>query len=231
VSRSGGPRDAGFRQFFIGASRCDQSALVDCDRNPTRGAAMSRFMLALVAAATAAVAAIAVVALPAIGDDNTSHPDIDAFVACLRAHGLPGAPSDPVTLKPWLASKDAGDPLTVKRAMKACDNTLPSKPAVSAPGPDIDTVIACVRRQGIDAPTAPMEFKQWLGRQQSADSSPVRAALQACKLALDPGPKPGAGKCVAPADKPPADDPPADKPPADGPETPAQPTDEPQAAT
>jgi hypothetical protein len=177
---------------------------------------MSRFMLALVAAATAAVAAIAVVALPAIGDDNNSQPDIDALVACLRSHGLPGAPSDPATLKPWLASKEAGDPLTVKRAMLACDDTHPSKPAVSAPGPDIDAVIACVRRQGIDAPTSPMEFKRWLGRQQSADSSPVRAALQACKIALDPGPKPGAEKCVAPADKPPADEPPTEsKPPAD----------------
>jgi hypothetical protein len=214
VSRSGGPRDACFRHFFIGASRRDQRALVDCDRNPTRGAAMSRFMLALVAAATAAVAAIAVVALPAIGDDNNSNSDFDAFATCLRAHGLPGAPNDPAALKPWLAGQESDNPLAVKRAMLACDNTLPSKPAVRERAPDANAVIACVRSHGIDAPTDPMAFKQWLGRQESADSSPVRAALQACNVALDPGPKPGAEKCVAPADKPPADNPPADKPPA-----------------
>lgn len=193
---------------------------------------MSRFTMALVAAATTAVAAIAVVALPAVGDDNNSNSDVDAFATCLRAHGLPGAPNDPTALKPWLAGQESDNPLAVKRAMLACDDTLPSKPAVRKPAPDANAVIACVRSHGIDAPTDPMAFKQWLGRQESADSSPVRAALQACNLALDPGPKPGAEKCVAPADKPPADNPPTEsKPPADKPETPAQPTDEPQAAT
>jgi hypothetical protein len=171
---------------------------------------MSRFMLALVAAATAAVAAVAVIALPAIGDDSS--PDVDAFATCLRAHGLPGAPSDPTALKPWIAGRQADNPLAVKRAMVACDHTLPDKPDVSERGPDANTVIACVRRHGIDAPTDPLAFKQWLGRQLSTDSSSVRDALDACKLSLDPGTKPGAPKCVAPDEKPPADKPQGDKP-------------------
>jgi hypothetical protein len=181
---------------------------------------MSRFILALVAAAVAAVTAVAVVALPAIGDDGngSTDPDVTAFAACLRAHGLPGAPNDPTTLKPWIAGQQADNPLAVKRAMLACDQH-PSKPAADKPGPDAgagpdaDAVIACVRRHGIDAPTDPVAFKQWLAGQMSNASSSLRAALEDCKILPPDGAKQGgATKCVAPADKPPADKPPADKP-------------------
>jgi hypothetical protein len=173
-------------------------------------------MLALIAAAVAAVAAIAVVALPAIGDNangnGNTDPDVTAFAACLRAHGLSGAPSDPTTLKPWIAAQQADNPQAVKRAMLACDHTLPDK-VVEQRGPDANVVIACVRRHGIDAPTDPVAFKQWLARQMSTDSSSLRAALEDCKILPEGGAKQGgATKCAAPADKPPADKPPADKP-------------------
>jgi hypothetical protein len=183
-------------------------------------------MLALVAAALAAVTAVAIVALPAIGDDGngkgSTDPDVTAFAACLRAHGLPGAPNDPTTLKPWIAGQQADNPLAVKRAMLACDQH-PDKPGDDKPGPgaggagpDADAVIACVRRHGIDAPTDPVAFKQWLGRQMSTDSSSLRAALKDCKiLPPDGGAKQGgAMACPAPAEKPPADKPQEDTPPA-----------------
>jgi hypothetical protein len=181
----------GFPQIFIAASRRDQRTLVDCERSSTRGAAMSRFTMALAAAATAAVAAIAVVALPAVGDDSGSD-DVSDFAACLRAHGLDGAPSDPMALKPWLARREASDPAAVKAAINACDDELPRKPAVTAPGPEIKDMIACVRRHGLDAPTDPDAFKRWVAAQ--GDSNALERALVACKMALDPGPKPGAGK-------------------------------------
>lgn len=182
---------------------------------------MSRFMLTVVAAAVAAVAAVAVVALPAIGDNGngngTPDPDVTALAACLRAHGLPGAPSDPTTLKPWIAAKQADNPLAVKRAMVACDHSQPDrradKPGAQGPGPDADAVIACVRRHGIDAPTDPMAFKEWLAGQMANASSSLRAALQDCKiLPPDAGAKQGGAACAAPTDKPPADKQPADKP-------------------
>jgi hypothetical protein len=215
VSRSRRTAWRGFRQFFIAASRRDQRALVDCERSSTRGAAMSRFTMALVAAATAAVAAIAVVALPAVGDDSGGASDVDQFAACLRAHGLAGAPSDPMALKPWILRKQASDPAAVKAAFDACKAQISDKPAVTAPGPDVKDMIDCVRKHGFaDAPTDPIEFKQWVGRQDAANPDHLDAALRDCKLALDPGPKPGAGKppadCGAPApDKPAA---PAEKP-------------------
>ncbi len=165
---------------------------------------MSRFTMALVAAATAAIAAIAVVALPAIGDDSGGG-SVSAFAACLRSHGLEGAPSDPMALKPWLARKEATDPDAVGAALTACKGSLPDKPAVTKRGPGIEEMIACVRKHGLDAPTDPAAFKQWVADQESADPTRLHAALDDCKLAA--GPKPGAGKPPADCGAPPADKP------------------------
>jgi hypothetical protein len=176
---------------------------------------MSRFTMALIAAATAAVAAIAVVALPAVGDDSGGGNGADQFPACLRTHGLAGAPSDPMALKPWILRKQASDPAAVKAALDACNAQISDKPAVKEPGPEFGAMIDCVRKHGFaDAPSDPLAFKQWIGRQEAANHDQLNAALKDCKLAMDPGPKPGAGKppadCGAPApDKPAA---PAEKP-------------------
>jgi hypothetical protein len=169
---------------------------------------MSRFTLTLIAAATAAVAAIAVVALPAIGDSGktgTDHsPDVGDFAACLATHGLPGAPTTAPELKQWLAGKETQDPRAVQAAIDACKPYLPED---SAPGPDPAAIIACVRSHGIDAPTAPADFKRWLGEQQPGRSKAVDDALVACKIAQAPhdnADNPGKPDCGAPTDKPPA---------------------------
>jgi hypothetical protein len=160
----------------------------------------------LAAAAAAALAAGAVVALPAIGDSGTTRadqgPDVSALAACLAKHGLPGAPTTGAELKPWLRGQD---PRVVQAATEACASSAPDE---SAPGPDAATVIACLRSHGIDAPTAPADFKRWLGAQQQAGGSKkIDEALGACMLALAPqGKADDAGKpdCGAPTDKPPA---------------------------
>ena len=152
---------------------------------------MSRFALALIAAATAAVAAIAVVALPAIGDSGTKDPgndDVSAFAECLSAHGLPGAPTTAGELKPWLGRKEAADPRAAHAAMDACKRSVPDS---SAPGPGVDDIISCVRGHGVDAPTAPDEFKRWVGEQERAGNDAVDKALVACKMQLAPQVKPG----------------------------------------
>jgi hypothetical protein len=181
---------------------------------------MSRFTLALIAAATAAIAAIAVVALPAIGDSGGKQPpvktdDTSAFAACLAQHGLPGAPTTGENLKPWIARKEAVDPQATHAALDACKRSVPDG---SAPGPSIEDIVKCVQNHGVDAPTAPEDFKRWVGEQEQAGNDAVERALVACKMALaPPGVKPGdKGKpsdCgdTAPA-KPPADA----KPPTDG---------------
>jgi hypothetical protein len=160
----------------------------------------------LAAAAAAALAAAAVVALPAIGDSGTSStdqgPDVSGLAACLAKHGLPGAPTTAAELKPWLAGQD---PRVVGPAIEACKSSVPRD---SASGPDPATIIACVRSHGIDAPTAPADFKRWLGEQQQAGRSKgLDDALIACKIALAPQDKadnPGKPDRSAPNDKRPA---------------------------
>lgn len=176
---------------------------------------MSRFTLALIAADTAAIAAIAVVALPAIADSGgkprpTKTDDVSAFAACPSVHGLPGAPTTGENLKPWIARNEAADPQATHAALDACKRAVAG---ASAPGPGIGDIIKCVRDHGVDAPTAPDEFKRWVGEQEQAGNDAVDKALVACKMALaPPGVKPGGapgkpGDCggdVAPA-KPPTD--------------------------
>lgn len=183
---------------------------------------MSRLTMTLLAAAAAAVVATAVVALPAIGDSGTNGAqptDQSALAACLAAHGLAGAPTTGPELKPWLADKQRADPDRVKAATDACVH------GGSAPGPDIQHMISCVRSHGIDAPTAPEDFKRWMGeRQQAGVSKALDDALIACKSALAPAAKlggPGKPDRGAPAEKTGA---PAG-PPADKPKQPASPSD------
>jgi hypothetical protein len=185
---------------------------------------MSRFKTIVIAAAAATIAAITVVALPAIGDTGTKgtekpNPDVSALAACLATHGLTGAPTTGRELKPWLASKERADPRGVKAAMAACDRSVPD---LGAPGPDVQAMITCVRSHGIDAPTAPDDFKRWVGehQQRAGVSNALSDALIACKMALAPdakAPVPGKPDCGAPAEK--------TGPPADKPKQPAAPSD------
>jgi hypothetical protein len=180
--------------------------------------------MTLIAAAAAAVAAIAVVALPAIGDSGANgggDDGVQAYAACLAAHGLPGAPTDGADLKPWLVRHDAD---TVGAATAACEDVAPG--GAGAPRPDVAQMIACVRSHGVDAPTSPADFKRWVAERQS--SKAVQDALIACKMAAAPdakaGPLPGKG-----AGAPGCDTPPAEKPHAAKPDTPAQRPDASQA--
>jgi hypothetical protein len=173
---------------------------------------MSRFTMALAAASASAVAAIAVVALPAVGADSKTPrqqaqaPDVSAFAACLRSHGLADAPTDPEKLKPWLGAKEASDPDAVKAAAAACDDKLPAGRHEVANGPDIKDLVNCVRSHGLDAPTAPDAFKRWVAGKEASDPGAVDDVMRACKMALAPRPSDGPGKpgaCrndVAPAD-------------------------------
>lgn len=158
---------------------------------------MNRFTMTLLAAAAAAVVATAVVVLPAIGDSGTKgtgkDPDVSDLSACLARHGLPGAPTTGLELKQWLAGKQNQDPRAVQAALDACQ---PSGHAASPSGPEAARMSACLRSHGLDAPTAPADFKRWVGEQQQADrSKALDDALGACKMALAPQGKAGdAGK-------------------------------------
>ena len=186
--------------------------------------------MAVAASAASAVAAIAVVALPAVGagpkpSRQQAQPaaDFTTFVTCLRSHGLADAPADPAQLKPWLATRETSDPDAVKGAMAACDDKLPDgrhgahEKRVVVRGPDVEELIACVRKHGLDAPTAPDAFKRWLAAKDASDPGALAGVMGACKMALAPGPPKGAGKpgtCDSGA-QPPADEGAKPEPPAD----------------
>jgi len=159
---------------------------------------MSKFTKTLIAAAAAAGAAFAVVALPAIGDAGSSgttrdNSDVSTLAACLAAHGLAGAPTAGPELKAWLGGKARANPDRVGPAMDACQSSVPQS---GAPGPEAQAMISCVRSHGIAAPTAPGDFKRWIGEQQQAGASKaLQDALIACKAALAPATKaPAAAK-------------------------------------
>jgi cytochrome c553 len=185
---------------------------------------MSRFTTTLITAVAAAIAAVAVVALPAIGGAGTkgtekNNPDVSALAACLATHGLKGAPTTGRELKAWLASKEAADPRGVKTAIAACKGSVPDSGAPA--GPDAQALITCLRSHGVDAPTAPDEFKPWLAEQQrGGGSKALDDALTACNMPLTPdakAPAPSKPDCGAPAGK--------TGPPVEKPKQPASPSD------
>jgi len=151
---------------------------------------MSRLTITLTAAAASALVAAATVALPALGDDDPGGPA--ALAACLRSHGLDGAPSAPEDLKPWIARREAQDPQAVKAAMNACQAFQTPRERELA-GPDVQKLVACLRADGLDAPSDPLALKRWLGEKQADDA--VDRAVVKCKMQLDPGPAAKPGVC------------------------------------
>jgi hypothetical protein len=136
----------------------------------------------LASATAAALAALAVtVAVPAIGDEGPS--DVDDLAACLREHGLEGAP-DGAGLKRWLGERlERGD----REALRAVDECAPIR-IEGPPPPELRELRTCLVEHGaqIDG-TDPAAVKRWIG--EHADDPAARDALKACHVA-------------APADKP-----------------------------
>jgi hypothetical protein len=182
---------------------------------------MSRFTMTLTAAAVSALVAGATVALPALGDDPGKSGDdgVAALAACLRSHGLEGAPSTPDELKPWIAQRQAQDPQAVKAAMNACQEYQtggPDKPRFAEKrelsASDVAKLVACMRDNGLDAPSDPVALKRWLAQEEQSHPDAVARVMPKCKMQLDPGAatkpaKPGvcgddAAKPAEPATKP-----------------------------
>jgi hypothetical protein len=165
---------------------------------------MNRFTMTLTAAAASALVAGAVVALPAIGDDSGKSSDagVAALAACLRSHGLDGAPDAPLALKPWIAQRHEQDPVAVDKAMNACQQFQtggPDKPKFEEKRqltePDVQKLVACMRANGLDAPSDAAALKRWLQQEEASDPDAVKRVMPTCKMQLDPaaakGAKPG----------------------------------------
>jgi cytochrome c553 len=156
---------------------------------------MSRLTITLTAAAASALAAAAMVALPAVGD--SPNPSPAALAACLRSHGLDGAPDDPVALKTWIGERASQDPLAVTGAMKACQEYQtggPDKPKFEKrrelSDADVAKIVACIRANGLDAPSDPVALKRWLQQEEQSHPDDVARVMPKCKMQLDPNPPP-----------------------------------------
>jgi hypothetical protein len=148
----------------------------------------------LASASAAALTTLAItVAVPAIADNAGGAKSADEFPACLRDHGLSGAPEGP-DLKPWLGARlDRGDAVA-ERAMVACG----SKPTlVNADGPSVQQLRSCLTSHGVALPAGDGRvLKTWLV--QHGDDAANRAAMKACHL-VPPGKATEAGPCASPA--------------------------------
>ncbi|MEN3281289.1 MAG: hypothetical protein V7607_2429 [Solirubrobacteraceae bacterium] len=171
---------------------------------------MNRFTMSLTAAAASALVAGATVALPAIGDDSGPSPakpvdnDVSAFAACLSDHGLPGAPTTGYELKQWLGAKEVSDPAAAKKAMNACSPPDSKPERRQATAVDAQKLVACLRANGLDAPTDPAALKPWLKQKEDSDPAAVKRAMMTCKMQLAPAAAKGAkpGVCGDDAAKP-----------------------------
>jgi hypothetical protein len=152
---------------------------------------MRRIRTMMVSAGAAALTTLAVVAaVPAIGDDGAAPQTADSLAACLRAHGLDGAP-DGAALKPWLGQRLDGGDATAKRALDACepDAVLVDHKA----GPSEQQVRSCLKDHGIEVPgDDPVALKRWIGEHRN--EAATAAALKACNIG-PPLTKSAAGVC------------------------------------
>ncbi len=136
---------------------------------------MRRIPTMMASAGAAALTTLAVaVAVPAIGDQGSAPQTADALAACLRAHGVDGAP-DGAALKPWLGQRLNGD-ATAKRALDACGTQVDE----AKPGPSEQQLRSCLKDHGIEVPgDDPAALKRWIFEHQDEATA---AALKACDI-------------------------------------------------
>jgi hypothetical protein len=147
---------------------------------------MRRLPMMLASASAAALATLAVtVAVPAIADNGPDGTSEDEFAACLRDHGLAGAPSG-AALKPWLGEREKTDNATTERALSDCA----PKPRIAKAGPSAEQLRSCLNDHGVEVPGGDARaLKQWLF--DHGDDAAYRDAMKACDMASPT--KPGAG--------------------------------------
>lgn len=151
---------------------------------------MRRLPTMLASASAAALTTLAItVAVPAVADDPGDASSADELAACLRDHGLTGAP-DGAGLKPWLGPRLERGDATAEQAMAEC---APEPTIVKVRGPSEQELRSCLTKHGVAVPGDDRALKTWF--LEHGDDAANREAMKACHFAL-PG-KPGdAGPCV-----------------------------------
>jgi hypothetical protein len=100
-----------------------------------------------------------------------------------------------VALKEWLGAKEASDPVAAKKAMNACNPPDPNPERRQLTAVDVRKLVACMRANGLDAPSDPAALKPWLKQKEASEPDTVKRAMITCKTQLAPaaakGAKPG----------------------------------------
>jgi hypothetical protein len=151
---------------------------------------MRRLPTMVASASAAALTTLAVtVAVPAIADNPGAPKGPDGLAACLRDHGLSGAP-DGEALKPWLGPRLERGDATAERAMAVC---APKPTIVEAHGPSEQVLRSCLADHGVAVPGGDgMALKRWL--LAHGDDAANRDAMKACHMA-PPGKPVEVGPC------------------------------------
>src|SRR5215204_2820145 len=140
---------------------------------------MRRLPTMLASASAAALATLAItVAGPALADDPAATKGPDDLAACLRDHGLAGAP-DGDDLKPWLGPRLERRDAKAERALEKC---APKPTVIEREGPDEKDVRSCLTEHGVTLPSGDgVDLKRWL--LEHGDDAANRDALKACHMA------------------------------------------------
>ncbi len=150
---------------------------------------MRRLPTMLASASAAALTTLAVtVAVPALADGGGGGGDkrADELAACLRDHGLDGAP-DGAALKPWLGARLERRDATAEQALEDCS---PKPRIVNEPGPTEQELRSCLTEHGVEIPGGDgLALKQWI--LAHGDDAANRDAMKACHMG--PVTKPGVG--------------------------------------
>jgi hypothetical protein len=151
---------------------------------------MRRLPTMLASASAAALTTLAItVAVPAIADDAGGTEGPDGLAACLRDHGLAGAP-DGAALKPWLLARLDRRDANAERAMAVC---APKPMIVKTKGPSEQALRSCLSDHGVTIPGGDgMALKRWL--LAHGDDAANRDAMKACDIA-PPGKPADGGPC------------------------------------
>ena len=156
---------------------------------------MRRLPTMLASASAAALSTLAItVAVPAIADNAGGAKTADEFPACLRDHGVAGAPTGP-NLKQWLGARMEQGDAVAERAVKVC-GAQPAKVVVEEQGPSEQQLRSCLTNHGVALPTGDGRvLKTWL--LEHGDDAANRDAMKACHFA-PPKQSNDAGPCASP---------------------------------
>jgi hypothetical protein len=142
---------------------------------------MRRLPMMLASASAAALTTLAItVAVPAIADNAGGAKTADEFPACLRDHGVAGAPTG-ADLKRWLGARMEHGDAVAERAVEVC-GAKPAKVVVQEQGPSEQQLRSCLTAHGVALPAGDGRvLKTWL--LEHGDDAANRDAMKACHFA------------------------------------------------